>query len=289
LILFFYQGEKLVHILEQDYFPEQFSTLKDWSSHANQPQNLKVQQGILNDLKEKTRAALPDYMIPANWYFIEEIPLTSHGKIDDKLLRNLRLGKNNYLFTPPTTDTERKLCSLWESCLNIDNLGINANFFENGGDSFRAVELINTITEITSLKRKISFLKKQKNKTQIYLENIISRMPGSVYWKDKEGVYLGCNDYVAEMAGVASTKEVIGKTDYEFSWKEEAPAILQTEREIMESEVPRELEISGKLSDGKKATFLVVKTPLYNDHKKVSGILATSLDITQRKKLEKTW
>lgn len=76
--------------------------------------------------------------------------------------------------------------------------------------------------------------------------------------------------------------EVIGKTDYEFS----PSAILQTEREIMESEVPRELEISGKLANREKATFLVVKTPLYNDHKKVSGILATSLDITERKKLE---
>lgn len=142
-------------------------------------------------------------------------------------------------------------------------------------------------TEITSLKRNILALKKHEKKTQVYLENIIARMPGSVYWKDKEGVYLGCNDYVAEMAGVSSVKEVIGKTDYEFSWGEEAPAILQTEREIMESEVPRELEISGELSDGKKATFLVIKTPLYNDHKKVSGILATSLDITERKKLEK--
>lgn len=122
--------------------------------------------------------------------------------------------------------------------------------------------------------------------SHILFKNIISKMPGSVYWKNKEGVYLGCNDYVAEMAGVESTKEVIGKTDYEFSWKEEAANILKTEREIMESQVPRELEISGTLADGRKVTFLVIKTPLYNNNKKISGILATSLDITERKKLE---
>ncbi|WP_268869469.1 ATP-binding protein [Rickettsiella massiliensis] len=115
---------------------------------------------------------------------------------------------------------------------------------------------------------------------------MIATIPGSLYWKDREGVYLGCNDYVAKIAGVSSVKEVIGKTDFDFSWKDEAPTILQTEREIMESEVPKELEISGRLSDGKKATFLVVKAPLYNANKEVIGILATSLDITERKKAE---
>lgn len=224
--------------------------------------------------------------LDCNLYFCQLLGISSCdviiGKNDKSLNKEIA-----YKRISKKTDNQTKI--LERSIIHQDGVKkyLLIHEIELGKGIDQAAQIMGLVTEITSLKRKISFLKKQKNKTQIYLENIIARMPGSVYWKDKEGVYLGCNDYVAEMAGVATTKDVVGKTDYEFSWKEEAPAILQTEREIMESQVPRELEISGKLSNGKKATFLVVKTPLYNGHKKVSGILATSLDITQRKELEK--
>ncbi|WP_010598612.1 thioesterase domain-containing protein [Rickettsiella massiliensis] len=147
----FYRGEELVHIVEQDRRNDHLLSLENWLTYANQPQTIKIQQGILIDLKEKVKEILPDYMIPANWYFIEEMPLTPHGKIDDKFLRSLRLEKANYLFNPPTTETEKQLCLLWDSCLDINNLGIDDNFFENGGESLRAVELISKINETFNL------------------------------------------------------------------------------------------------------------------------------------------
>ncbi|MDD4893192.1 MAG: ATP-binding protein [Candidatus Rickettsiella isopodorum] len=224
--------------------------------------------------------------LDCNFYFCQLLGVHSSDTIigkDDKILNK----EITYKSISKKKDNQTKILERSITHQNGVKKYLLIHEINLGKGDDKEAKIMGLVTEITSLKTKISTLKKQKNKTQIYLENIIARMPGSVYWKDKEGIYLGCNDYVAKMAGVASTKEVVGKTDYEFSWKEEAPAILQTECEIMESQVPRELEISGKLSNGEKATFLVVKTPLYNDHKKVSGILATSLDITERKKLEK--
>lgn len=119
-----------------------------------------------------------------------------------------------------------------------------------------------------------------------YLENIVACLPGSVYWKDRQGVYLGCNNVVAQMAGVNSPSEVIGKTDFDFIWKDGAEAVTKDEQDIMESGIAKTMEISGKLTDGTMATFLATKTPLRDSFGKVIGIVATSLDITERKHME---
>jgi PAS domain-containing protein len=41
-----------------------------------------------------------------------------------------------------------------------------------------------------------------------------------VYWKDRAGRYMGCNKFVATMAGYPSPEDMIGKTDYDFCWNE---------------------------------------------------------------------
>ncbi len=121
---------------------------------------------------------------------------------------------------------------------------------------------------------------------QMYLENIISCLPGSIYWKDRQGVYLGCNEVVVRMAGVNSSEEIIGKTDFDLCWSNTAEQVTKDEQEIMNSGIAKELEITGTLSDGTIATFLTTKTPLRDYEGNVVGIIANSLDITQRKQME---
>lgn len=53
------------------------------------------------------------------------------------------------------------------------------------------------------------------------LEEIIAVLPGRVYWKDKNGVYLGCNDKQAESLGLKRGYEIVGKTDFEITWPKE--------------------------------------------------------------------
>jgi two-component system aerobic respiration control sensor histidine kinase ArcB len=153
-------------------------------------------------------------------------------------------------------------------------------------DNNKLIGIVATSVDISARKKSEDALINEKKRAETYLENIIARMPGSIYWKDKYGVYLGCNNYVAKMAGVASPAEVIGKTDYEFPWRDEAESVLKTEREIIESGEARELEISGTLADGTEATFIATKVPLRDENGTIIGILSTSLDVTARKKAE---
>ncbi len=225
------------------------------------------------------------HYVDCNFYFCQLLGFKSIdlliGKTDEDL--NLQITYKNIVKSP----VNQAEFIIEKNIICADGIKKYLLFHESevSGDAHTKLR-VGVVEEITFYKKEILTLKKDKRKTKTYLENIIANMPGSVYWKDTEGVYLGCNDYVAKIAGVASKKEVIGKTDYAFSWKNEAPTILKTEREVMESKTSRELEISGRLSDGTKATFLVIKAPLYNDSGEVAGILATSLDITERKKLE---
>lgn len=51
-----------------------------------------------------------------------------------------------------------------------------------------------------------------------YYENIIGSMPCYVYWKDRNFIYLGCNDLTAKLLNLSSRHEIVGKTDYDFGW-----------------------------------------------------------------------
>lgn len=118
------------------------------------------------------------------------------------------------------------------------------------------------------------------------LEKIISLMPGHVYWKDKDGRYLGCNENQAKALGFKSSKEIIGKTDFDLPWKEQAQSLAKIDKEVITTEKTFTLEETVTLPDGKLATFLSKKVPLTNNGNKDKEILGISFDITDRKKLE---
>lgn len=122
---------------------------------------------------------------------------------------------------------------------------------------------------------------------QIVLNNIIADMPGHVYWKDKDGVYLGCNNRQAESLGFHYGKEVIGKTDFELPWKAEIAALFRkNDLRIMRTGNTELVEEKAQVN-GKEAIVLSQKTPLRNDKGEIIGILGISIDITDRKIMEK--
>jgi two-component system aerobic respiration control sensor histidine kinase ArcB len=127
---------------------------------------------------------------------------------------------------------------------------------------------------------------KQKMEDRLaLLENIIAVMPGHVYWKNKEGIYRGCNDNQAISAGFNIRKEILGKTDWDLPWKEKAENIRAVDLDVMKTGIPNISESSLLLADGTEATFLTDKKPLYKKDE-IIGIVGISFDITDRKKLE---
>ena len=93
------------------------------------------------ELRRHLSARLPDYMVPAAFVKLDAIPLTASGKADRKNLPHPEF-QSKAAFTPPRTETEETLCSLFASVLAVDRIGIHDNFFEAGGDSILALQVI---------------------------------------------------------------------------------------------------------------------------------------------------
>lgn len=92
---------------------------------------------------------LPSYMMPHAFYQVESMPLTNNGKVDKNLLLQLNLEAISYTeFEPPSTYIETKLCNIFSEILHIPNnkISINAEFFELGGNSILALNLIHFIS-----------------------------------------------------------------------------------------------------------------------------------------------
>ncbi len=97
---------------------------------------------VLNIIKAK----LPDYMIPAKIVELESFPLMPNGKVDRRALQFIDIkstGKSNNV--NPRNNTEAKLVEIWMEVLELDNVGINDDFFEQGGHSLLAIRVVSAI------------------------------------------------------------------------------------------------------------------------------------------------
>ena len=118
------------------------------------------------------------------------------------------------------------------------------------------------------------------------LENIISVMPGTVYWMDKEGIYLGCNDNEAKVIGLSSRKDIVGKRNIDLPGFLISEALDPVNQKVITTGESIILEEPATLQDGTKAIFLSNKAPLHNSEGDIIGIVGISFDITDRKKAE---
>lgn len=118
------------------------------------------------------------------------------------------------------------------------------------------------------------------------LESLINIIPGYHWWKDLNGKYLGCNEAVAKLLGLNSANEIVGKTDYELAWSKNADIMTENDRKVIESgEIIIDEEVVST-TDNTPLTFFIVKMPLKNDLSEIIGTIGSSIDITNKKKME---
>ncbi len=97
---------------------------------------------MADELRAHLAKFLPDYMLPAQIMELDALPLTPTGKLDRKALPPPKRAERELAYTEPTTDVERKLCALWKQVLGVERVGVHDNFFQLGGDSLSAAEMI---------------------------------------------------------------------------------------------------------------------------------------------------
>ncbi|MCI4166597.1 non-ribosomal peptide synthetase [Bacillus spizizenii] len=94
------------------------------------------------EIREQLSQELPDYMIPSHYVQLEQLPLTSNGKINRKALPAPEVSLEQIAeYVPPGNEVESKLAALWQEVLGIHRVGIKHNFFDLGGNSIRATAL----------------------------------------------------------------------------------------------------------------------------------------------------
>ena len=87
-------------------------------------------------------------MVPASLTLIEQLPLTSNGKLDRKALPTPSWEEQSEAaFVPPRTPTELRIAEIWRSVLGVERVGANDNFFHIGGHSLLGARVVTQVRE----------------------------------------------------------------------------------------------------------------------------------------------
>ena len=105
------------------------------------------------ELKEYVKRSLPKYMVPSVIMVINQLPLTSSGKLDYEHLPNPGrfLLERSSTFVAPRTETENVVAGIWSSILQVERIGANDDFFELGGESLSAMKFMAQIRKVYSV------------------------------------------------------------------------------------------------------------------------------------------
>jgi amino acid adenylation domain-containing protein len=103
----------------------------------------------VGELRRGLAGRLPPYAIPRAFFRVDEVPHTVNGKVDRVWLRESAVGalplETEYV--APRDDRERAVAALFEEVLAVERVGVHDDFFELGGDSLAAVELVAGLAE----------------------------------------------------------------------------------------------------------------------------------------------
>ncbi len=110
---------------------------------------------------------------------------------------------------------------------------------------------------------------------KIDIESFLS-LPCHVYWKDKKGVILGCNDIQARNVGFKTGDELIGKTDFDLCWKLEALVYAENDQEVIRTNKSKLIEEPVRFFDGTTGKAMAYKMPLHDRGGDVVGVFGLS-------------
>ncbi len=116
------------------------------------------------------------------------------------------------------------------------------------------------------------------------LQLVLNQLPQTIFWKDVNSTFLGCDRSFAKLAGLKSPKDILGKTDYDLPWtKEEADWYRKCDREVIDSNIPQYGILETQVNAEGKFTWIETnKIPLRDSEGSVIGILGTFEDVTER-------
>jgi acyl carrier protein len=106
-----------------------------------------VRAVVTGELRRFVGERLPEYMVPQAFVVLDELPLTSNGKVDRRALSSAEHTRveAEESYTAPRTALEELLISIWAEVLHAERVGIHDNFFNMGGHSLLATQLMSRV------------------------------------------------------------------------------------------------------------------------------------------------
>lgn len=107
----------------------------------------RKQPPTISELHSFLKRKLPDHMVPSIFIMLDNLPLTSNGKIDRRALPlpDQTRPELSHAFVAPRTSTEEVLAGIWAEVLAVERVGIHDNFFELGGHSLLATQVMSRL------------------------------------------------------------------------------------------------------------------------------------------------
>jgi acyl carrier protein len=104
----------------------------------------------INEFRNFLKQQLPDHMVPSAFVFLDALPLTPNGKVDRKALPvpNQSRPALDSFFVAPRTPAEQTIAEIWAEVLKLKQIGVHDNFFEVGGHSLLAVQVVSRIRNV---------------------------------------------------------------------------------------------------------------------------------------------
>ncbi|MDQ0416423.1 fengycin family lipopeptide synthetase D [Croceifilum oryzae] len=100
------------------------------------------------ELRDFLKSKIPDYMIPAYFVKLDQLPTTANGKVDYRALPAPDMSMDcNENYVAPSNEIEEKLATIWQTVLGVERVGIQDNFFDLGGHSLSMIKVLAGVYE----------------------------------------------------------------------------------------------------------------------------------------------
>ncbi|MCC6612335.1 MAG: PAS domain S-box protein [Anaerolineae bacterium] len=261
-------------------------------------QALRASQGILKEAKRI--AKLGTFSLapaPAALTFSEQAhlilglepkePITPELSLERfgiDLVTRLTLGMERITATGRPLDFNHDITMADGS---VRTLHFSARAVENGEPFIGIIQDISdrTVTEkvMQRLNDELTDTVVELEREQNLLRAVLDAIPERVFWKDLDLRYLGCNQALADDAGIPLWKDVVGKYDYELPWAADADRHRADDRRIIETGEPR---LNTEELTTIQTWVRSSKVPLRNKQGEIIGVLGTYDDITEQKHME---
>ncbi|MGH3907542.1 MAG: non-ribosomal peptide synthase/polyketide synthase, partial [Pseudonocardiaceae bacterium] len=142
-------GEVEAALLRHDDVAEAVAVVRADSGHKRLVAYLVAAPGATANpitLRAFVAQLLPDYMVPAVFVVLDQLPLNPNGKLDRRALPAPDLGPAvAHGYVAPRTDAEHVVAEIWAEVLGVERVGVEDNFFELGGDSILSIKVVSEV------------------------------------------------------------------------------------------------------------------------------------------------